>query len=144
MTVIKAWLNTWWLRFPEPRELSMLWSIMYLFAMATGVLALCLPPRSVIGMIGDVAIALIGVFLLVGALLAALGGAFDYWRLERIGILAQGAAWGMYLITVIAMQITGDGSRFVQMGAIATAMCAISARYLLIRIYTYKPDTSRG
>lgn len=144
MTRIKGWLNTWWLRFPEPRELSMLWSVMYAISIATGALALTLPPRSVTGMIGDVAISLIGVFLLVGAGIAAIAGARDYWRLERLGILAQGAAWGMYLITVVAMQVTGDGSRFVQMGAIATALCAISARYLLIRVYTYKPDTTRG
>ena len=144
MTVIKAWLNTWWLRFPEPRELSMLWSVMYLVAMVSGVFALTLPPRSVIGAIGDAAISLIGIFLLVGALVAAVGGARDYWRLERVGVAAQGAAWAMYLLTVIAMQIMGDGSRFLQMGVIVTALCALTARYLLIRVYTYKPDTTRG
>ena len=130
MTVIKAWLNTWWLRVPEPRELSMLWSVMYGTAMATGVLALCLPPRSVIGMIGDVAIALIGVFLLVGALLAALGGAFDYWRLERLGILAQGAAWGMYLITVVAMQDHGGRVQGLFKWALSLLPCVRSVRVI--------------
>lgn len=142
MSRIRGWLNTWWLRFPEPRELSLLWAVTYAIALYIGGAALFAPPSSAFGMIDSVVYTGIGVAMIIGAVVSMVAGYRDYWGVERLGLYLQAAALFCYFVTVLALQITQPGNRWMQMGVILYALCALGARYLLIRVYTRKPTTS--
>ena len=41
-----AWLQTWWLRVPMPRELSVAFTLLYVLALGAGLVTLVYPPDS--------------------------------------------------------------------------------------------------
>ena len=71
------WTKTWWMRVPEPRDISFLFSLAYLVTLYMGVMAFLAPPQSVKGVTGPVIMGTIGVFLIAGSLLGMWSGAKD-------------------------------------------------------------------
>ena len=135
-----AWFRGWWLLVPEPRELSMAFSALYVLALSTGAVTLLSPPISLSREVGGPQImASVGGLLVVGALLSMAGGAREHWKLERIGLWLQSWALMIYAAIVLVLHFSSTGSRLTQLGVIAMALVAYLVRYLMIWRFTYRP-----
>lgn len=127
------------MRVPEPRDLSLIFSLAYLLAFAGGVIAFVAPPQSISLITGPILLSIIGVFLIVGSLMSMVAGARDIWLIERLGVWLMGSAVFVYGIQVVIVQVTEPGSRYLQMIIIGLALLVFVIRYRLIRIYTFRP-----
>ncbi|WP_449280430.1 hypothetical protein [Leucobacter sp.] len=136
---VRQWFRTWWLRIPDPRDISLAYTVIYVIAGATGLVTLVYPPTTIKAAIGPAAMAGIGVLLLVGAVLGMLGGAWEHWKLERVGIGLMGSALVIYGILVAVLHFQSPGSRLTQLGVIVLAVGVFAVRYLMIRRYTFRP-----
>lgn len=134
-----SWTKTWWMRVPEPRDLSLIFTITYLLALIGGVIAFVAPPQSISGLTGPILLSIIGVFLIVGSLMAMYAGAREVWLIERLGVWLMGSAVFVYGLQVGIIQATQPGSRYLQLTVICIALLVFVIRYRLIRIYTFRP-----
>lgn len=136
-----AWLQTWWLRVPMPRELSVAFTVLYALALATGVVTLFRPPISLSAEVGGPQVmASVGLLLVIGALLSMWGGACEHWKVERIGLWFMSSALLIYAGIAIALHVGSEtGSRLTQVGVIAMALMAFLVRYLMIWRFSFRP-----
>lgn len=135
-----AWLRTWWVRVPEPRDISIAYAGIYFGMLITGVFTLTQPPSTIQSTIGPVLMSTVGWFMVGGSLLAMLAGAWENWLIERVGIVFIGAAIACYSGLIMSLHLTEGGSRLTQFGVVLFAAGgAFVVRYLLIRGYTYRP-----
>lgn len=144
MTSVPYWVRTWWVRVPEPRDISALFTVVYAISAVTGFVVLFDPPILLLGVSDQVAVSLISICLMVGAVISCFAGWREYWKLERIGLWFLFGAQGMYFFLVTYLHLTSiTGSRLLQMGTILVAVCCYVARYLLIRTFTYRPGAKQ-
>lgn len=136
-----AWLQTWWLRVPMPRELSVAFTVLYALALATGVVTLFRPPISLSAEVGGPQVmASVGLLLVLGALLSMWGGSREHWKVERIGLWFMSSALLIYAGIAIALHVGSEtGSRLTQVGVIAMALMAFLVRYLMIWRFSFRP-----
>ena len=140
MSAPVRWLQTWWLRVPRPRELSLAFTALYTLALATGIFTLLFPPISLSKEVGGPQImASVGGLLVLGALISMVGGAREHWKLERIGLWLMAWALLIYAAIVTVLHYTSEGSRLTQLGIIGMALIAFLIRYLMIWRFTYRP-----
>ena len=137
---MSAWFRTWWLRVPMPRELSVAFTLLYSIALMTGVATLLWPPMSLSREVGGPQVmASVGALLVLGAVIAMLGGAREHWKLERIGLWLMAWALLIYAVIVTVLHYTSEGSRLTQLGVISMALIAFLIRYLMIWRFTFRP-----
>lgn len=136
-----AWTKTWWMRVPEPRDLSLVFTIAYLLSLAGGIVAFVAPPQSISGLTGPVLMSVIGVFLIVGSIMAMFAGAREVWLIERLGVWLMGSAIAVYgiQIGILQFQEIDGGLRYLHLIVSAIALLVFVIRYRLIRIYTFRP-----
>lgn len=140
MRALVSWLQTWWLRVPAPREISVAFTIAYSLAFATGAATLLYPPITLSAeAAGPQAIASVGALLVVGAVLGMLGGAWEHWKLERVGLWLMSGALVIYAAIIVGLHLSTQGSRLTQLGVISLALCLFLVRYLMIRRFTFRP-----
>lgn len=140
MSRVGCFLESWWLRVPMPRELSVAFTLLYALALGTGAATLLLPPISLSREVGGPQImASVGGLLVFGALISMVGGAREHWKLERIGLWLQSWALVIYAAIVLLLHFSSSGSRLTQLGVIAMALVAFLVRYLMIWRFTYRP-----
>lgn len=140
MMEIRDWFRSWWLRVPSPREISIAYTAIYFVALATGIAALAVPPRTVELEVGAYASAALGVLLTLGAVIGMIAGALEHWRLERVGLMFMLTAGLIYAVIVSSIHYSeAPGSRLTQVGFIMIACGALVVRYLMIRRFTYRP-----
>lgn len=137
---MSRWLQSWWLRVPMPRELSVAFTLLYAIAFCTGVATLLWPPMSLSREVGGPQVmASVGALLVLGAVVAMLGGAREHWKLERIGLWLMAWALLIYAAIVTVLHYTSEGSRLTQLGVISMALIAFLVRYLMIWRFTFRP-----
>lgn len=134
------WLQTWWLRVPMPRELSVAFTLLYTLALGAGVVTLLYPPVSLSREVGGPEVmASVGVLLAVGALLSMYGGAREHWKVERIGLWLISWALLIYAGIVLVLHFSSTGSRLTQLFVIGMALVAFLIRFLMIWRFTFRP-----
>ena len=131
------WFRQWWLTIPEPRDLSLVWAVAYLVLAAAGVAAVFAPPHAIVAVFSWPALAAVGWLLIVGAVLAMVGGWREFWKLERVGIAGMGGA--SLLFALIALGLPRDDLVGVVLGYVAFAIITLTARYLMIWRFAYRP-----
>lgn len=137
---VGIWLQSWWLRVPSPRELSVAFTALYALAFCTGMVTLLQPPLSLSREVGGAQVmASVGVLLIIGAVLSIVGGAREHWKLERIGLWLMSWALVIYAAIVLTLHFSSTGSRLTQLGVICMALMAFLIRYLMIWRFTYRP-----
>lgn len=135
-----GWLRTWWLRVPAPRELSLAFTVLYAFALGTGLATLIVPPTSIAREVGGPGVmASVGAILTVGALTSMYGGAREHWKVERIGLWLMAWALLIYAGIVFSLHLSTSGSRLTQLGVIGMALTGLLIRFLMIWRFTYRP-----
>lgn len=137
---VRAWFQTWWLRVPEPRELSVAFTLVYALAFTTGVVTLILPPTSLSREVGGPHVmASVGALLVLGAIVSMCGGAIEHWKLERVGLWLMAGALLIYAGIVGALHLSSSGSRLTQLGVIGIALASLLVRYLMIWRFSFRP-----
>ncbi len=139
MLTINSWLHTWWLRVPEPRIYSFLYAGAYFVSILGGVLTAMFPPQTLLGLVGQGTMQLMGILMVVGGIIGAIGGTREAWKFERIGIYSILLGLGAYLWIVSHLAIFASGSRFAQLTAIVLAVILFLVRLAMIWRYTYRP-----
>lgn len=128
-----------WERVNEPRTISVLYFVQYVVLAAAGLWALAVPPMSLEGEIGTVAMnSLAGILVFSGALgaVAALPGI--YW-LERAAVLGVGWAALIYLWIIVSLHFTTDGNRMLQAAFVAIGLLHQGVRWVRIHERPYRP-----
>lgn len=135
-------LDRLWKYIPEPREMSVLLSMVYSLAGLMG-LILFLDPR-VWRMGGPdlTAHLMIASFLVVGSIISGLAGFFEYWRRERIGLLFLISAMLTYGYLVLVDQAATGVADILHPGTVALACLLFIARRVHIRTFTYRPGVT--
>lgn len=135
-----GWLQTWWLRVPMPRELSVAFTLLYALALGAGIVTLIYPPVSLSREVGGPQVmASVGALLIVGALLSMYGGAREHWKVERIGLWLCSWALLIYAGIVLVLHFSSTGSRLTQLLVIGMALVAFLIRFLMIWRFTFRP-----
>lgn len=138
--LVRGWVTEWWLRVPEPREMSVAFTFVYVAAFLTGLATLLNPPMSLSKEVGgEQVMASVGGLLIAGALIAMLGGARRYWKLERIGLGVMTGAIGIYGLIVLILHHSSTGSRLTQLGIIVIALMCFGVRFLMIWRFSFQP-----
>lgn len=133
-------IRFWWWKVPEPRIISVITGVIYSIYLGAGVLTLFLPPLSVESVFSSATIQIVAWFFICGALVGIVGGAQDFWQLERVGLGALFVGLSAYLYIVAELQFaSASGNRFLQMGVILIAMLSLVGRGALIWRYDFKP-----
>lgn len=135
--LLRPWLRSWWLTVPEPRDLSIAWGLAYVALASAGVGAVLSPPQVVVDSYTWPTLAAVGWLLMVGAVVAMVGGWRDHWRLERIGLVAMLGATLLYAVMILTLQESGVSG--VMLGYALFASIAMVIRYLMIWRFTYRP-----
>lgn len=140
LAAARGWFAFWWLRVPEPREYSVLFTLLYSIALYTGVATLVRPPSSLSEAVGGPMImSSVGGLLIFGAVVAMLGGMIEHWRTERIGIWTMAGALLLYGAIVLGLHVTQPGSRLTQLGVIGMALLSFAFRYMMIWRFSKRP-----
>lgn len=130
--------HTWWYHIPEPRVVSILTGIAYLTFMATGIVTIMFPPKSIEGLAGSVTMQLVGWFCIGGAVIGIIGESSDFWQLERVGIATLAAGLATYAAIISTLHVI-EGGRLTQLGIISIAMMLLALRLAMIWRYPFKP-----
>lgn len=128
-----------WERVNEPRTISVLYFVQYVVLASAGLWALAVPPMSLEGEIGTVAMnSLAGILVFSGVLgaVAALPGI--YW-LERAAVLGVGWAALIYLWIIVSLHFTTDGNRMLQAAFVAIGLLHQGVRWVRIHERPYRP-----
>lgn len=125
---------------PDPRDISVVYTIVYIVTLYTGIVTILQPPSSLsLAVGGPQTMALVGILMTMGAVAALVGGAGEWWRMERIGVLGAGAGVLIYAAIVLGLHLTTEGSRLTQLGVIVLAELLFVVRMMMIRTFTFRP-----
>lgn len=137
--LLKNWLNYWWLRVPEPRVFSVIYTFAYMGGILGGILVYFYPPVTMLDTFGDVTMKIIGLLWMGGSIIGAIAGAREAWKLERLGVYAILLGVFGYYSIVIYLGLHQTGSRWAQLTVIYFALLLFILRLAHIWQYTYKP-----
>lgn len=130
-----------WMRVQEPRVVTTIQTLEYLvLTILSGAATLIHPPQSITAAIGPGAMLTVGIMMLVGGTIAVAGTPGGYWWLEKIGITALLGGASVYLSTVIYLDITGSGSRLMQISFIIVVILALLKRAVRIWPLEFDPE----
>ena len=139
MLIMRDWLHTWWLKVPEPRIFSFIYAIAYFVCIIGGLATYMYPPQTLLGLVGQGTMQTMGIIMVVGGTIGAVGGTREAWKFERLGIYSILLGLGAYLWIVSHLAIFDSGSRFAQLTAIVLAVILFLVRLAMIWRYTYRP-----
>ena len=132
-----------WLLLHEPRVITATMGVAWLLILGIGCAALVAPPMSIAHEIGPTLTVIWGGLLLTGGILG-LAGCLPGWHwIERSGILAAGTGTLIYLVVILNLHATTNGSRPVQAGFVALCLVGLAARWLRIRGAQVDPTRGR-
>lgn len=129
-----------WLRVHQPRVISALYCAIYLALTYAGISAFISPPRSIEGVIGQVAITTLALLLVMGGLLGAPAALRGIWWLERIAVTAVAFSASIYGAIVLTLEIQASaGNRQLQLMFILVVLLMQAVRWHRIRVRPYDP-----
>lgn len=134
------WLRMRWATFvPEPRYASTVYAIAYSLFVLTGLATLTVPPQTLVGLLGEAGMALVGWFFFLGGVVGMGAGWREWWELERWAIAMMLIGLAAYAWIVLQLHFQSPGSRLTQLGIILIAACVLTLRVGMIWRYPYKP-----
>lgn len=135
-----AWMRSHWIHLvPEPRYASAVYTLVYALFVLTGLATLLVAPQTLIGLLGEAGMALVGWFFLLGGIIGMGAGWREWWELERWAIAMMGIGLASYGWIVLQLHFQSTGSRLTQLGIILIAGCVLILRVGMIWRYPYKP-----
>lgn len=91
------------LKIAEPRVFRLLQFVIYIALLVAGVGVLINTPDNIQEVLGNFLIYVFGGFVALGAILGAVAVLPGVWWLERVGLLALGTGFLMYIVIVISL-----------------------------------------
>lgn len=129
-----------WLKVHQPRVISVLYFAIYAVAAAGGVTALTSPPRSIEGVVGEVAMTTLALLLILGGTLGAPSALLGAWWLERLAVVSIAFSVGIYGLIVTILEIQESGNRKLQLSIILIVLLMQGVRWHRIRHRPYDPS----
>lgn len=133
-------LHRAWLKVHQPRVISVLYFAIYAVAAAGGITALTNPPRSIEGVIGQVAMTTLALLLTLGGILGAPSALLGAWWLERLAVVSIGFSAAIYGSIVITLEVQETGNRKLQLSIILMVLLMQGVRWHRIRQRPYDPS----
>ena len=108
-----------WDRLHEPPLVTAGATLAYLAVALGGALSLHHPPGTITSQLGGWVTAAWSCFALGGGLVGFLSAPRGVWWLERVGLYAVMTFLLIYTTTIVGLQISSSGSRYMQLGILA-------------------------
>lgn len=126
----------------EPRVVTVCMILGYMGLFGGGLGSLLHPPSTIQGELGVTITTMWSWFFIIGGALGLVSAPRGIWWLERVALIAAGTAFLIYGSTIANLQITGAGSRWMQLGVLTWGMFGLIARWH--RIHWAALDPTRG
>lgn len=126
---LRRWPLSWWDLLHEPAVVTAGATIVYVALAAAGVLSILQPPGTITSELGEIVTYGWAVFAVLGGILGTVSAPGGIWWLERVGLYAVGTFLLIYTLTVVNLQISGSGSRWMQLGLICMGWYFIVSRW---------------
>lgn len=118
-----------WDRLHKPPLVSAAATIGYVALAAGGVMSLIHPPSTIQSEVGPLVTAAWSCFALLGGLLGAASAPRGVWWLERVGLISVTTFLLIYGTTIVSLQATSSGSRWMQLGLLVWGAHAVLSRW---------------
>lgn len=125
----RRWPLTIWDLLHEPPVVTAGAIVVYLALATFGILSIFHPPSTITSELGNLVTYGWASFAILGGALGLLSAPRGVWWLERIGLYAVATFLLIYTITVVNLQITAAGSRWMQLGLIAMGWYFVLSRW---------------
>lgn len=131
-----------WRHVNEPRVISVTHALVYAVLTAVALYSLVVPPTTVEGAVGSFSMRLLAATLAVGGALGVPTALAGIWWLERTAVTLVILASAVYLVIVLALQMTGDPSanRLLQAGFVFGMGALHFVRWHRVKQRPYDPD----
>lgn len=139
----RAKLDAWWSYVPEPRAVSAFFAGVYFISFLVGLSTVLAPSTALLHIADPLAIVLISVALMVGAVTSSIASISDYWKLERIGLTFQLGGVAMYFFLSLVPYFMAYGKHPINPWLVLMAGGVLLVRYILIRTFTRRPGARR-
>lgn len=137
---VKSGCQSLWHAITEPRKINVAYFFLYLSALGIGIGVCLTPPAVVHGEVGEVLSWAWGAILAGGGAAGAWAVLPGLWWIERLAIACIATAALIYLIIVIAVDLTDPQTHLMQAWVTVVAgFVFFPLRPLLISGYTYQP-----
>lgn len=134
-------LRTLWGKVREPRSVSVAHFIIYVAGAAAGVYATIVPPTSIEGEIGTLAMSALSLLLTFGCAIGAIAALPGIYWLERTAVTSIALAMALYLAIVVTLHAQNpDGNRLLQAWPIFAVLVMQWNRWVRIRRRPYRPQ----
>lgn len=132
-----------WKLLQEPRVVTAITAACWAIGLGIGIATLLTPPLTIVGTIGNMT-SIMAIGMIIGGTLGLTGCLSGWWWIERCGIIAAGTGIGIYIVTLIALHMTQEGSRLTQLGFVLWAVGSLAARWFRIDGAQVDPLRGRG
>lgn len=126
---LRRWPLTWWDLLHEPPVVTAGAAVVYAALAIFGTLSIFHPPGTITSELGNIVTYGWAVFSILGGILGVASAPSGIWWLERVGLYAVATFLLIYTLTVVNLQITSSGSRWMQLGLISMGWYFIVSRW---------------
>ena len=132
-----------WLKVHKPRVIAATYAVLYITLGWGGVTALVDPPSTIEGTLGEAAMTILALLLILAGITGAPSALIGAWWLERIAVMSVAFSAGLYGTVVFVRQLTDSGNRQLQLSFIAAVLLMQLVRWHRIKQRPYGPDRDR-
>lgn len=133
-------IQGWWdALIPEPRWVSIMYTLGYGITVAMGIVTLIHPPQTLTGAVGEVSMTTAAILWLAGGTIGMISGQREWWEGERYALAMMLVGIIFYAWIITGLHFVGDGSRLTQLGVLGLAGLFLLLRFGFIWRYPFKP-----
>lgn len=128
-----------WNLLKEPRVVTLMHCLSYIFLIAMGTVTLLSPPTTLALAWGQQITFLWALILVIGGSFALCGCLTGLWWLESIGIWSLCLGVGLYIFIVVSLHFLSSGNRLSQAFALIALFTLLISRFARIRGFNLDP-----
>ena len=128
-----------WARVHKPRVVAATYAALYLTLAWGGTTALIDPPSTIEGTLGEAAMTILALLLVLAGITGAPSALIGAWWLERIAVMSVAFSAGLYGTVVFVRQLADSGNRQLQLSFIAAVLLMQLVRWHRIKDRPYDP-----
>lgn len=121
--------TAFWALLHEPPVVTAAATLAYLALMVFGALSFFYPPSPIKSELGVFATVAWSCFASLGGVLGLLAAPRGIWWLERVAIYSVTTFLAIYSVTIVNLQVTATGSRWMQLGVLSLGWYFIVSRW---------------
>lgn len=130
-------------RIAEPRRVSIAMAGVYFCGVLAGALSLISPPEHVITYIGQGAMTILAICLIIGGLIGIPTALTGYQKVEESALFFLFLGGSIYFVVIFADYVVGPGNRPIQASFVAMGLLFFYGRWERIRHLAFNPVLSK-